>query len=69
MHAQDLSVAAYCRRMQSGSAWGGGIEMAAAAHLTGVNVFVYEVDQPTVNIISANAKIGPPRLMVYSTSP
>ena len=36
------SVSAYCRRMATGGVWGGGIEMAAVAHLKRVNVFVYQ---------------------------
>ena len=43
----ELSVSAYCTRMRTGSAWGGGIEMAAAAHLKGVDVLVYETDRAT----------------------
>ena len=36
------SVPAYCRKMSSGSHWGGGIEMAAVSRLKHVNVFVYQ---------------------------
>ena len=36
------SVGAYARRMSTGGVWGGGIEMAAASHLKGVKVIVYE---------------------------
>ncbi len=41
----DLTVPQYCRRMRGGGEWGGGIEMAAAAHLRGVSVLVYEPER------------------------
>ena len=36
------SVSAYCRRISSGGAWGGGIEMAVTSQLKKVNVHVYQ---------------------------
>ena len=36
------TVQQYCRKMATGSHWGGGIEMAAVSHLKHVNVFVYQ---------------------------
>jgi hypothetical protein len=36
------SVSSYTDRMECGSGWGGGIEIAACSHLKGVNVHVYE---------------------------
>ena len=41
-HPEGMTVSEYCKRMISGNAWGGGIEMAAASHLKGVKVIVYE---------------------------
>ena len=41
----QVDVPSYCRKMRAGSAWGGGIEMAAASHLKGVHVLVYEPDR------------------------
>jgi len=38
----NQSVADYCAKMVRGSQWGGGIEMAAAAHLKQIHVLVYE---------------------------
>ena len=38
------SVSAYSRRMAQGSVWGGGIEMAAVAHMKRCNVFVYQAN-------------------------
>ena len=37
-----ITVAEYARKMSSGSAWGGGIEMACVSQLKNVNVHVYE---------------------------
>lgn len=36
------NVSAYCRRMTTGTVWGGGIEMAACSRLKKVNVYVYQ---------------------------
>ena len=36
------SVSDYCAKMKSQGVWGGGVEMAAASHLKGVNVYVYQ---------------------------
>ena len=38
----NQSVSAYCRRMAQGGVWGGGIEMAAVAHMRRVHVHVYQ---------------------------
>ena len=47
-----VDCATYARRM-SGGAWGGGIEMAVAAHLKGINLHVYEQTSGGFKRISA----------------
>ena len=40
--------------------WGGGIEMAACAHLKRVNVWVYEANKKQVSNPNPNPNLNPP---------
>jgi len=61
----NLSVRAYARRMASGGAWGGGIEIAACALLKKTNIHVYEQRRGQIKRISCFDCPKPTRRLVH----